>query len=196
MSSSGKAQTYLEIFRNTKFPEKWWFISHPLVAPKAIKITRLARSIANDKITDPDLDGDYAGGQVDAFRHALWMALLTKEIGKKKALSLGVAHEKSNKIEYKRSNLEEGIIPDLISTEMDLYNNERGAAIGEQAKFLTTEQIVELVKLAVLDGRLKKIRKNKKGEFLNDNGELIPETEWKGKWENTKVLIQTNIIDP
>jgi len=42
------------------------------------------------------LDGDASGGQVDAFRHAYWMARLHQEIGKRAAFSLGKSHEKEN----------------------------------------------------------------------------------------------------
>ena len=44
----------------------------------------------------PLLDKDPSGGQVDAFRHAYWMARLNEEIGKNAAKSLGKAHEKEN----------------------------------------------------------------------------------------------------
>lgn len=192
MSIKAKAQGYLQIYKKTLLPEKIWFFTHPFSVRKALKATRKAKDIANDKIEDIDMDGDYSGGQVDAFRHALWMALLTKDIGRRKALKLGKAHERSNRIQFKRKLLEDGLLPDSVSEEMDLYNNERGAAIGEQAKYLSTDEIVILVKQAVLEGRMRKIKKNNEGKFLDKNHKIIPENEYLGKWNNPKVLVPSN----
>ena len=47
-----------------------------------------------------------------------------------KAYRLGKAHEKGNYLDYKKHRLEEGSIPDKISSDMDLCNNLKGIEIG------------------------------------------------------------------
>ena len=69
------------------------------------------------------LDGDASGGQVAAFRYAYWMARLHQKTGKRAAISLGKPHERENYLTYKRRKLEDGVEPNEISSEMDLYNN-------------------------------------------------------------------------
>ena len=43
----------------------------------------------------------------------------------KKAVKLGIAHEKANLISFKKmKGDEEGVLPDSISSVMDLFNNQ------------------------------------------------------------------------
>src|SRR5437870_936061 len=66
-------------------PEKWWAITHPFVACKAHKLSLKAREASHEMEHDSVLDHDADGGQVDAFRHAYWMALLSQHISPRKA---------------------------------------------------------------------------------------------------------------
>lgn len=86
--------------------EKLWAITHPFVYSKARKITIEALKGTEMVKKDSSLDGDDAGGQVDAFRHAYWMALLSQKICWKKALSLGRAHENGNYKSFKRKKFD------------------------------------------------------------------------------------------
>ena len=90
---------------------------------KALVISELSREKTNEIILDQALKGSGNSGQVDAFRHAFWMANLTKEIGWRRAKRLGLAHEKGNYKAYKKRKSEDGEIPDKMSSEMDLFNN-------------------------------------------------------------------------
>ena len=107
-------------------PEKRWAVFHPFIAKKSYNLTKetlqVTDSVKNSKI----LDGDINGGQVDAFKHAYWMALLSQNIKYKKALKLGKAHEKGNYKSFKKS-LRKGFqtSQDQRSSEMDLWNNHR-----------------------------------------------------------------------
>ena len=74
---------------------------------------------------------DNNGGKLDAFKHSYWMARLTQGIGKRAAFRLGKAHEKGNYQTYQRRRLEDGLLPDKPSTDMDLYNNN----IGYKSRF-------------------------------------------------------------
>ena len=62
------------------------------------------------------------------------MARLTQGIGRRAAYSLGKAHEKGNYQTFKNRQLEDGILPDKPSSEMDLYNNQIGISIGKRFK--------------------------------------------------------------
>jgi hypothetical protein len=175
-------------FKEISCAEKWWVITHPFVAKKALKISQLAR-IKTDSIQQKNiLNGTGNGDQVDAFRHTFWMAKLTQAIGSKKARKLGVAHEKGNKRDFKKGNKEEGSLPDKISSEMDLFNNTVGIAIGKERP----ENLVQFVIEEVKKGNCKIIKKDTLGNFLDCDGNIIPTESLKGKWENTKCLVKSN----
>jgi len=192
LNSKTIAQNIFQRISNLKYPEKIWVLKHPFITPKTMKLSSLASKIASDAIEDKDMDGDYSGGQVDAFRHTLWMALLAQKINPKKAYQLGVAHEKGNKVDFKKKKLEEGLLPDSVSCEMDLRNYNVGIEIGKKYKTASVEEMKIIVKYAVIDGQCWKIKKDKDRTFLDENGNIIPEEEWKGKWINPKVLVKSN----
>jgi hypothetical protein len=179
-------------FRKLSRPEKWWTITHVFVAKKALKITqgvlKVTDSIANIKT----LDGDRNGGQVDAFRHAYWMASLAQGIGWRKALKLGRAHEKGNYIDFKKHRLEDGSHPDKASREMDLFNNKTGMEIGKGNIDVFGIDLQILVIDAIVGGVMKIIKKDSLGNFLDEKNNIIPEDSLKGKWDNGKCLVDSN----
>lgn len=189
-------ESKLKQFTKLHFPVKWWVITHPFVASKAFEISTIARQTALKKELDKDLDGDYAGGQVDAFRHGFWMAMLSIEISEKKARKLGQAYEKSNYIDFKKKILEDKYLPDFMSSKMDLANNETGIKIGLQNKSKNNLELCELVKKAILNGEFKIIKKNKAGQFLSSQDKIIPKNEYKGKWYTPKILVPSNYERP
>jgi hypothetical protein len=178
----------LKSFKELSCPEKWWLIGHPFVAKKALKVSQLAR-LKTDSIKENNiLKGVGNGDQVDAFRHTYWMASSTQAIGQRKAKRLGIAHEKGNKRDFKKGNKEEGSLPDKISSEMDLFNNEVGIKIGKENPEKLTQTIIEEVK----KGSCKIIKTDKQGNFLDCQGNVIPLEYLKGKWENNKCLVWSN----
>jgi hypothetical protein len=186
------AQSNFKKFSKLSRPKKVWVIFHPFKAKKALRISEEAQRIS-DSITKTDLlDRDASGGQVDAFRHAFWMASLRKVLGKCAAQSLGKAHEKENYLTYKRRGLEDGVVPDKISSEMDLYNNEQGLKLITKGSLISSKALVYKVINAIESGRMKIIKKDKKGNFLTCAGTLISNDSIKGKWENNKCLINSN----
>src|SRR5438105_3430445 len=72
-------------FGKVSCPEKWWAFTHPFIACRAKKITIKAREASREMMSDSSLDHDADGGQVDAFRHSYWMALLSQQISPSKA---------------------------------------------------------------------------------------------------------------
>jgi len=182
----------LEQFMNLKMPEKIWALTHPFILKKSFRITREARMRAAAAIYDPELDGNYNGGQVDVFRHSLWMALLSSEIRTSAARRLGIAHEKGNKIDFDEKNLEEGKLPSFIMTKMDLENNELGLKIGSSNKGSSSDEISKLIKAAILNGEGVIIKTDNEGRFLTEENRVIQEVEYIGKWYNPKTLVPSN----
>ena len=70
-------------------PEKWWAITHPFVAKKALEITRRVQKTVDSIKVSGIIGNDNLGGRFDAFKHAYWMASVSLGIGSKKALKLG-----------------------------------------------------------------------------------------------------------
>ena len=77
-------------------PEKCWALRHPFVYKKAYRCSREAVRLTDSVKKTNQLDGDADGGQLDAFRHSCWMAITCRQIGYRRALGLGRAHEKGN----------------------------------------------------------------------------------------------------
>ncbi|SNR17658.1 DUF6973 domain-containing protein [Tenacibaculum jejuense] len=188
----GFSQSNYKNFKKLSSPKKWWVVFHPFKAKKALEISKEASRVS-DSIRKTDLlDRDHAGGQVDAFRHAYWMARLRQEIGKSAARSLGKAHEKENYLMYKKRKLEEGVVPDEISSEMDLFNNDVGLTLTVKNCKTSKIGLIHKVANAIKKGKMKVIKKNKKGEFLMCDGKLIESNSLKGKWKNNKCLVDSN----
>lgn len=89
-------------------------------------------------------------GHRDAFRHAYWNALMTREYGRGWAATFGTAHEARPGNEANRE-------------AMDLYNNAVGRSIAAEHPNASKEQLGGLVQQALLDGRL--IVKDARGQL-------------------------------
>ena len=173
-------------------PKKIWVLFHPFKAKKSLKISQEAKIVSDSIAKTNLLDSDASGGQVDAFRHAYWMARLRQELGESAARSLGKAHENENYQTFKKNKLEDGIVPDEISSIMDLHNNEEGLKLILKRSELSQQSLIYAIVNAIKDGKMKIIKKNKEGNFLTCEGEIIPLKSLKGKWQNKKCLIASN----
>lgn len=173
--------------------EMLWVVFHPFVANKTKKISaksiQLSDSIAKAEAF-PNLQ---SGGEKDALRHGLWMALLAQRIGSKKALKLGAAHERKNWKDFKRKRLEEGSIPDFKAGEMDTYNNEKATEIAENCIAICEDStLVNLIIQTLYKGQFKIIKMDRQGNSLNENDIIIPQKAWEGKWQNNRQLAPSN----
>ncbi len=186
------AQSNWQQFKKLQSAQKTWVLLHPFKAKEAQKISREVTRVADSMKSSPLLDGDAAGGQVDAFRHAFWMALLQQQIGENAARSLGKAHEKDNYKTYKARKLEDGVIPDKIASEMDLFNNEVGLTLSRKDNNLPKNGLIYRAINVILQGKLRVIKKDAKGNFLTCDGMKISTESLKGKWENNKCLVNSN----
>ena len=174
------------------FPMKNWIICHPFTARKANIISINAKKISEEMIFDPNLDGLFSGGQVDAFRHIFWMATLTQQIGAKRTRSLGEAHEKGNKSDFDNKTLEDNYLPDFISCKMDLLNNEIGINIGKANLHADYESLKEIIKFEIISGNAFIIKRNKNKEFLSQTNKILKEIDYNGKWFNPKTIVKSD----
>ena len=167
-------------------PEIIWAIGHPFVAAKAKRLTKRALQIT-DSIEKADVFKDRSGGQLDAFKHALWMALLAREIKAGKAYKLGLAHEKYNRKQARKGKGG----GDKAASDMDLWNNNMGLKLGQGNKTISEKALIDLVIKAVQQGKMRIIRKNGAGESLDENGKVIDKALLKN-WENPRCLVPSN----
>jgi hypothetical protein len=173
-------------FKSLSCPEKSWVIFHPFKAKKAQRITKEVQLFV-DSVKQIGIIGvDNNGGKLDAFKHAFWMARLTKAIGARRTRKLGRAHEKGNYIQFKKHELEDSALPDSISSEMDLRNNEIGISRAKQIAVGSLS--ASLLKLAE-EGCLFTIKKDENGNFLNCDGSILSIKDWYGKWNIPKCLV-------
>ena len=177
------------VFKKISCAEKRWVIMHPFVAKRARDITNKTKKIVEEVKKDSTLSGNGNGDQIDAFRHTYWMAALTQEIGWRKAKRLGVAHEKGNYRDYKKRRNEDGIVPDKVSSEMDLFNNNVGIDLGRMSSKLA---LIKMAEEFVLTGKCKIIKVDKRGNYLDREGIVILQQSLKGKWKNGKCLIDSD----
>lgn len=189
LTNNSFSQSTWKKFKTLSSPIKTWVIFHPFKAKKALVISNETNEVTDSIVKTVLLDGDRVGGQVDAFRHAYWMARLRQQIGKRAARSLGKAHEKGNYQTYKKRKLEDGVVPDAISSEMDLFNNDFGLSLTKKGNKTTKKRLIYRIINAIHQGKLKIIKKDKKGNFLTCDGKLISSKSLQGKWKNNKCLV-------
>jgi hypothetical protein len=173
-------------------PEKTWVISHPFKAKKAYHISNMTDQITDSIAKEGIIGHDNNGGRLDAFKHSFWMARLTQGIGKRAALSLGKAHEKGNYKTYKKRQLEDEVLPDKASTDMDLFNNAVGVRTGS---FYNKNPKKDLI-LKLLDslhyGKLRVLYKDDQGNFLDCLHQKIPLDSLRSQWHTPKCLVPSN----
>lgn len=190
-------------FRSLSGYEKRWVVAHPFIAKKAYRCSIRARQVT-DSLEKAGVLSDGMGGQLDAYRHAYWMAILVQEISARKARKLGEAHEKGNYRTFKRGELEDNVIPDSMGSVMDLVNNAAGIQLGLKYREKpgsrdTADPVLPLpletqVLHAVWNGELYILKKDAAGNWLDCNGKLIDLTTYSRKWNIPKCLVRSNEI--
>ena len=155
LSFQSLSQSNFKSFFDLSGPKRTWVLFHPFKAKKSLKISKEANKVSDSIKKTNLLDGDASGGQVDAFRHAYWMARLRQEIGKSAARSLGKAHEKENYQTFKKRKLEDGVVPDEISSIMDLHNNEEGLKLIKRRSKTSQKTLIYKIVNAIKAGKMK-----------------------------------------
>ena len=196
-TASSQEKSRREYFSELSRPEKWWVITHPFSAGRALEISLHARKVSKKMEDHPELDGDGRGGQVDAFRHAYWMALMTIELNHKRAWRLGYDHEKGNKLQFLRKKGEyDGLLPTAADCTMDMHNNEAGIAIGLKYPDVSREELREIIIEKLLDGHFIMLKKDTENNFLDCHGNVISREDYYHSWEIPVCLVPTNFERP
>jgi hypothetical protein len=76
---------------------------------------------------------------------------------------------------------------------MDLHNNKEGLKLISKGSKLPKKELIDAIVNAICAGKMKIIKKNSKGKFLSCKGDVIFEKSLKGKWENNKCLVPSNM---
>ena len=189
---SSYSQSNWKGYKELPGPVKGWVVFHVFKAKRALKVSQEARSLSDSIAKTNLLDGNSNGGQIDAFRHAYWMASLKQCIGEGAARSLGKAYERAGYKLYKKKRLEDGEVPDKIASEMDLYNNEIGLSLVKRRETISKQDLIQRIVTSIKKGKFKVIKRDKKKQYLTCKGQVIPYTDLKGKWENNKCLISSD----
>ena len=165
-------------------PEFFWALSHPFKVSRALSISKTALQITDSIETDSSLK-DRSGGQLDAFKHGLWMALLTQEIGRKAALKLGNAHEKANYLNYKRGRP----YSSHKHSVMDSLNNLTGANFGNE--FKNRKELISKIIDGIKSGNFYILKKNSKGQYVDCHGNIVIVDPF--LWERNECLIRSDL---
>jgi hypothetical protein len=165
-----------------------WAFFHPFAALKVKKITRQCDQLVKNK--NISLDGQINGGKLDAFRHVFYMAAYARKMGTRKLRRLGLAHEKGNKKMFTRGVLEEGELPDSLSTVMDLKNNEVGFTIGKENRKAALDELCGIVLDRIKKGDAVIMKRDGGGNYLTcDDRPVIIR---KKSWNIPKCLVRSN----
>lgn len=181
-------------FNSLSRPEKIWVLTHPFIAVKSYELSNLTIDVVKQVKLENTIGQDETGGQLDAFRHAFWMALLSQKIKPGKVRLLGKAHEKGNYLGFKKRKLEDGVCADKASCEMDLWNNEIGIEIGITNKSMPINELKTVVIQKIKSGDLKVIKKDGSGNCLDKLNSIIVADKLCETWENEKCLVKSDSV--
>jgi hypothetical protein len=173
-------------YKAISFQEFKWAIFHPIAAIKVKQITKKCNIYYYNPNLKVQLDSFESGGKLDAFRHIFYMTAYAQKIKIKKLRKLGIAHEKGNFKQYLKSRLENGELPDSISTVMDLNNNEIAFTLQNKHKNLSLIELQNIVIKLINKNGAFTILRNQFGEFVDCEGEKII---LKKKWNINKCLV-------
>lgn len=149
----------LPTIAQNKGPHQYhWAILHPIAAIKVQHIYKKNLPIYLDVKNKKLLDTLENGGQLDAFRHAFFMACFAQKIKYHKLEKLSIAHEKDDMYFFKKNKKEFSEIPDSSSINMDLYNNKKGIMYGRKYPHITPQQIKDTIFNLILTQQLKTIK--------------------------------------
>ncbi len=190
---SSCSPTLKQSFSKLSKPERTWVTFHPFKSKTAFMISREALKVKDSIAINKGIGTDNSGGKLDAFKHSYWMARLTQDIGKSAANRLGKAHEKGNYQTYKKKRLEDGLLPDKQSSDMDLFNNQIGIEVGTSFKKSSRTALMRKLIDALEKGNLRVLKKDSLGNFLDCQNKKIPLDSLKNKWDTKKCLVSSNV---
>lgn len=181
--------------KNISRPEKVWSVFHPFKALKVKQCADRAR-VVTDSLEQAGTMADKNGGQLDAFRHAYWMALMINMgMNEPVVRNVGTRHEKGNYIDFKKGRIEDSLMADSLMCVMDLRNNDSGIKLGKD--YLNGDKklpLVELIIKEIWNGNLAIMSKNEKGEYLDCNGNVVAPDSVRVGWYVTRCIVSSDRI--
>jgi hypothetical protein len=187
LGNPGFSQT--KTFSSLSKYEKRWAFFHPFASFKIKKHQKEMFAVYEEVKNKKLLDEFANGGKLDAFRHTFAMAYFSRFVSVKKLRKLGKAHEKGNFLQFLKSKMEDGEVPDSVSSVMDLKNNELGFALGDGLKRISVEELKQKIITQINLGTAFIIKRNKEGLYVDCEGNIIPAEKIKGTWKNSKCLV-------
>lgn len=186
--TSSFCQDFKTIYKSMNLKDKLWCVTHysSVVKAKNISSEVLLTMDSLNKINF--LGGNSEGGIFDAFRHIYWMYKLSSGIGPKNSKRIGEIYEGYGKYVFEHSYYS-GY--DSVGMKMDLFNNEIGITLSKEN--IPYNLIFKTIEEIITSGKAKIVKKNEKGESLNEYGEVIKDSIWKKDWVNDRVLIDSSI---
>ena len=178
-------KTPSKMFCKLSGPEKAWVIFHPFIAKKTWKITEQARMETKSLLLSTI-------SPISAIDNALWMASLSQKICWRKALKLGIAHEKGNYRKFKKHLLEDNSLADSMATVMDLFNNAFGIELSRNKPNFASDSLRETLILSILKGDLRIIWKNEDGNSLKCEGGLLKDNMEQIIWKSDRCLVPSD----
>ncbi len=89
--------------------------------------------------------------------------------------------------------LEDSILPDSVSSEMDMKNNLAGIRIYKNCRHIHFKaELIDRTLQELVEGKLYMIKKDANKNYLTCDNHSIPLDEWKGKWGIPKCIIASN----
>ena len=176
-------------------PEKVWSVLHPFKAKKVLNCARRAVRVT-DSLEKAGVLTDRNGGQLDAFRHSYWMALMINEgMAEKTVKRVGERHEKGNYIDFRKGKLEDSLRADSMMTVMDLRNNASGIAVGKKYRDGDKKlPLIDTILNEIWNGNLAIMSKNANGEYLDAKGSVIETGKYINQWYIPKVIVNSDMI--
>jgi len=174
-------------------PEKVWTALHPYKAKIVYKCALLARTVT-DSLEKNGVFTDRNGGQLDAFRHAYWSALMMQQFSEQTVRRVGENHEKGNYIDFRKGKLEDGDRSDSLASVMDLRNNESGIEIAKVHAANKSASLIQLIIEQIWNGKLCILKKDALGNYLNAKDEVINADDYKNKWFIPKCIVSSDAV--
>ncbi|MBL7917268.1 MAG: hypothetical protein JNM96_02655, partial [Bacteroidia bacterium] len=167
-----------------------WAFAHPFAACKVKKIHKKLKPFYNESELKMSLDSFSQGGKLDAYRHVFYMAAFAQKIKAKKIIKLGKAHEKTNYRQFKKGKGKNTILPDSLSSIMDLWNNEIGVTLARDNKELSYEELKHKVIKLINENKAFYFLRDANGNFLDCDGKTIIDLKkYQDKWYIPKCML-------
>ena len=192
IASGQNSPGMIRSFWKISWPEKKWVITHPFISSKAFRSAKDARQLAQKLLNDSLLDADPDGGQIDAFRHAYWMASLSQKICWKKAVKLGEAHEKGNFRNFKKGRREELYQADSLRSVRDSKKSLAGTANGCRNREISSDSLKIVILDEIQNGNMYVLLKDRSGRFLDCNHQVLDTASFIGIWKIPKCLVASD----